>query len=356
MQRRVIVALLAVVALGAGAPAAMADDGARFAGGDRDGRATDVYALTEGAGVSDGNPEGVAFDRRSGRFFVSRVATGAIYRGVLGDTAAGVVPFVPGADPGPDPGRALAAGLAVAGGRLYVAGANTGQIRVYDIGSGALWTTFDTTTLPGACAATFINDLVVTGDGDVYATDSFCPRIYHVGRRAVERRTGAVEAIDVAADIPYVSTNPDGSPAFNLNGIVARDDQELIVVQSATGSLFRVDVDDDGHERRIQEIRVDGGPLTGGDGLLLDRGRLLVVQGSVAGFDGRFANGAVTVVRLRDERARATVESRFGDPSLAGPSTIDRARDRYLVVNAHFGSPSPYTVSALPRGGRRDDD
>jgi Cu-Zn family superoxide dismutase len=351
MQWRLIAALLTVVATATGAPPAVADDGGRFAGGDRDGRATDVYTFAENAGVADGNPEGVAFDRRTGAFYVSRVATGAIYRGVLGDPGKGVQAFIPGRDPGDG---ALAAGLKLHEGRLYVAGATTGLISVYDAATGAPHATFDTKTLPNACAATFVNDLVVTRDGDVYATDSFCPRVYRVSRRAVARATGTVEAIDVAPEIPYVS-NPDRTPGFNLNGIVAEDDDALIVVQSATGRLFRIGVDGDSAEREIDEIRVEGGPLTGGDGLLLDRGRLLVVQGSVAGHDGRFADGAVTVVKLRGRRSRAEVETRFGDPSLAGPSTIVRARDRYLVVNARFGHPAPYTVSALPRGGLGDD-
>jgi len=39
------------------------------------------------------------------------------------------------------------------------------------------------------------------------------------------------------------------------------------------------------------------------------------------------------------------------DATLAGPSTVMRARNRLLVVNANFaGDGPPFTVSALPRG------
>ena len=67
-----------------------------------------------------GNPEGVAFDRRSQDFFVSITADGAIYRGSLGSDT--VVPFIAGG-----PNRA-AVGLEIRGGKLYVAGGPSGSI------------------------------------------------------------------------------------------------------------------------------------------------------------------------------------------------------------------------------------
>jgi Cu-Zn family superoxide dismutase len=337
-QCRLVAALCAVCVLAAGAPAALADDG--------DGRGpapgfgssigpTILFGMPEDPGISDGNPEGVAFDRRTGSVFVSRTATGAIYRGALADPAAGVRPFIKGIAPRGDD-LPQAAGLKVRDGRLYVAGGATGTIKVYDLAAGTLLATFDTRgadpTLP-----TFVNDLVVTEDGDVFATDSFRARIYHVSADAVAAGTGDVTPIALDRDIPNVPG------AFNLNGI---EDQgnDLIVVQSETGQLFRVTPDDDSTTARVREIQVDGG-LKGGDGLLLDRGRLLVVQGQAPGFP----NGVVTVVKLRGGRTRGQVEARVTDDTLAGPSTIARARDRYLVVNAHFGFPPPYTVSGLAR-------
>jgi sugar lactone lactonase YvrE len=340
-HRRVIAALLVTVgALACAAPPALADPGRGLG-------PTPFFTLAERVGISDGNPEGVAFDRRTGLVLVSRTATGAIYAGPLADLATAVdpgpmlQPFIPGSPPRED-GMAQAAGLKVREGRLYVAGGGTGQVRVYDIASRALLATFDTRGADTA-SPTFVNDLVVTADGDIYATDSFRPFIYRIDGRAVAAGAGAVEAIDVSARIPYVAG------AFNLNGIV-EDDGDLVVVQSATGELFRVQPGDDAPPAAgIREIPVRGGPLTGGDGLLIDRGRLLVVQGAAPGFP----KGVVTVVRLRERRA--AVERRIADETLAGPSTIARARDRWLVVNANFGGGPPFTVSALPRGHDEDD-
>src|SRR4051794_40516059 len=118
-------------------------------------RGTTVYTLDDS---TQGNPEGVASHGRW--FYVGATATGAIYRGRLGDPT--VHTFIPGVA-----GRA-AVGMKVARHSLYVAGGPTGKVFVYDLRSpSAPPRTFDTGT------GGFLNDLVVTGRGDVYVTDSF---------------------------------------------------------------------------------------------------------------------------------------------------------------------------------------
>ena len=247
----------------------------------------DVYTLAE---PQHGNPEGVAFDKRSGDFFVSATGDGSIYRGKLGDTATPVPVFIPGA------AGQSATGLKVQRGKLYAAGASTGTIKVYDVDSGALLATFD--TKGGDSSPTFVNDLDVTKRGDVYATDSARPAIYHLSAEEIAAGTPAPKPI-AAGDV--ISTSPEipfTAGAFNLNGIVSRDSgrrDELIVVNSNTGQLFRVKVGKDG--RRIRELKVKGGPFPGGDGLLIDRGRLIVVQGSADGFP----NGVVDFIALRHD-------------------------------------------------------
>jgi sugar lactone lactonase YvrE len=303
---------------------------------DDDNRPADVYTLAE---PEHGNPEGVAFDKRSGFFFVSATGDGAIYRGKLGDTATPVPVFIPGA------AGQSATGLKVQRGKLYAAGASTGTIKVYDVDSGALLATFD--TKGGDSSPTFINDLDVTRRGDVYATDSARPVIYHLSAEEIAAGTPAPKPI-AAGDV--ISTSPEipfTAGAFNLNGIVARDGgrrDELIVVNSNSGQLFRVRVGR--HERRIRELKVKGGPFPGGDGLLIDRGRLIVVQGSADGFP----NGVVDFIELRHDGRNGRLEERRTDESFQGPSTIARARDRYLVVNPDFAtSTPPFTVTALAR-------
>jgi sugar lactone lactonase YvrE len=280
---------------------------------------TTLFTLTPS---THGNPEGITFDPRTDAFFVGATGDGTIYRGTLDRTA--VVEFIPGA-----PGRS-AVGLKASGGKLYVAGGTTGAIMVFDIATGQEVAEF--ATGPGG----FLNDLVVTHSGDVYVTDSFRPVLWHVTAAQVRAGAGVVEAIPVGPEIQYTAG------VFNLNGIVAREHgEQLIVVQTNTGKLFRIDFDEDAvNGRTIRQIAVE--PLVGGDGMLFDRGRLIVVQGGPP--------AALAFVQLDGNARRGRVVERRTDPTLRGPSTVARARQLYLVVNADFAtSRTPFTVSGIPR-------
>jgi Cu-Zn family superoxide dismutase len=317
---RTALAVLATLALTAAGPVGLSQ-----ASGSDNGRnkvkTTKVFTLDPS--TQDNNPEGVAWDNRSKSFFVGTVATGTIYRATLRDTT--LRPFI---TPDPADPADSAVGMKVAGGKLFVAGGPTGSIYVYKIKTGALLARFETG--PGG----FLNDLVVTAKGDVYVTDSFRPTLWHLTGAMVKAGTGTPEAISVAPEIDYTAGQ------FNLNGIVERrGGRELIVVNTFSKSFFRIDIDRKNTAAR--KITMIDAPELGGDGLLIDRGRLLVVTGNPA---------AVTVLKLSRQDLRARVDKVLTDPSLRGPSTIARAKDRYLVVNAAFGQPAPYTVSALPRG------
>jgi len=282
-------------------------------------QATQVYTLTPS---THGNPEGVAVDPRTGAFFVGATGDGTIYRGTLGDPD--VVELIPGGA-----GKS-AIGLKIADGRLYVAGGATGNVVVYDLRSRRQVATFATG------AGGFLNDLVVTRRGDVFVTDSFRPTLWHVTAAQVRAGQGTPEAIDLAPEVVYTAG------AFNVNGIVALDERSLVVVQSNNGALIRIDLERNG--RRIRPVEV--APLLGGDGLLLDRGQLVVVQGE-----------QLTFVRLDHRATRGTVVGTLTDPTFRGPSTVARAGQRYVVVNADFTtSTAPFTVSAVSRFARDDAD
>jgi sugar lactone lactonase YvrE len=317
MLRRwpILIAFLAVVIPAGGAAAASADRG-HDGDGCRDKAAERLFTLQPDPA---GNPEGVAFDKRSEAFFVSITADGAIYRGTLDSDT--VSPFIAGAD-----GRA-AVGLEVSRGKLYVAGGPSGSITVYDITTRQRVAEFQTGS------GGFLNDLVVTRRGDVFVTDSVRPTLWHVTAAQVRAGSGTPQALDVSA-IPFEAGE------FYMNGIVAKDSRRLVVVDTNSGALFRIDLSDDGSS--IREIdKIEGVTVPGGDGLLLDRGRLVVVQGDPA---------QLSFVVLRDGARSATLERTQTSDLLRGPSTVDRAKDLYLVVNADFGtSQRPFTVAGLPR-------
>jgi Cu-Zn family superoxide dismutase len=269
-----------------------------------------------------GNPEGVEYDRRNRAFYVSSTADGAIYRGTLDSDT--VTPYIPGGA-----GKA-AVGLEVRRNHLYVAGGPTGTITVYDLATKNAVATFQTG------AGGFLNDLVVTPRGDVYVTDSFRPTLWHVTREQVEAGGGTPQALDVSSGIPYQAQ-------FNLNGIVAKTARKLVVVQTNTGKLFRIDLAPGGDAiSAIDEI--EGVSLPGGDGMILDRGKLVVVQGG--------ASPQLSFVKLKSGATRAESRGTLTSAKLRGPSTVARAKQLYLVVNADFASSTkPFTVAGLPARG-----
>lgn len=295
-------------------------------------RATKVFSLPATAT----NPEGVAFDKRTDAFFTGEVANGTIWRGTL-DSDTLQVFITP-------PVAGSAVGMKVSRGLLYVAGGPTGKINVYRISDGSLAASFDTMLVDPRPA--FLNDLVVGRHGDVWVTDSFRSKIWHVTGDQVAAGTGTPDAIDLSAVIPVAAGT------FALNGIVALDDgRHLLAVQSNTGTLWSLDADVADPDPEAVDVEAVGAitaPLTGGDGMIIDRGRLLVVIGSSAVVGGK---PGVAVVKLRHHHSRAEVQNVVTDPTLDGSSTIARAENRLLVVNANFDNtpPPPFTISGLDR-------
>src|SRR5262249_20271292 len=93
---------------------------------------------------------------------------------------------------------------------------------------------------------------------------------------------------------------------------------------------------------------ITGVNVAGGDGMLVDRGRLIVVQGSPA---------QLSIVKLRRGASAATLDGTRTSPLLTGPSTLATDEHTYLVVNADFNtSTKPFTVAGLPREDDRKDD
>src|SRR5215212_5751891 len=291
-----------------------------------------AFALPAGGGF----PEGVAYDEATGNFYVGSTVDGTIYRG---NVEAGTVEvFVPGS-----PGR-VAVGLALDGnGRLFVAGGDTGAVTVYDTVTGQQL--LETTN--GLAPNTFLNDVDVSPTGDAYITDSFNPLLSRLAATAIPAGVGTpapvptTDALETFVD--FTTTGFDlAQSGFNANGIVATPDGRfLLLVQTNTGALYRVDTSTG------ETIQVDlgQGSLPGGDGMELDGQTLWVVRG-----------GQITRVELGPDYASGTVGASFTDPSFTDPTTIARFDGCLLVVNSQFsqmqGQPRlPFTVSSVPIPG-----
>jgi sugar lactone lactonase YvrE len=334
MPRSARAVLAAATALLLFAPtAAVAKDGDRGRGGEgRPGRSTTTYLLEPTGPAADGIfPEGVAVDGDT--FYVGSTTDGTIYRGDLDEEVA--TPFLL---PGNPEGRTFAVGLKVDDDTLFVAGGPTGRVFAYDVDSGELTGSWVVDPAP-APNTTFLNDLIVTRSGDVYVTDSIRPILYRIDED--DRETDGTETLEEFID--FTGTELQYTTGFNVNGIaVSPNDRYLVLVQSNTGSLFRVDLQDESVDR------IDlGGALVNGDGLVLRGNTLYAVER--AGDVGR-----IVKVQLRRQLTEGTVVSRTTDPTFDDPTTAALVRGTLLVVNSQFGEraagedPDPFTVSRIP--------
>jgi hypothetical protein len=280
------------------------------------------------------NPEGITTAKRHAFFVGSRI-TGAIYRGSLrtgeGDILVEGGPDVAGDD------RA-ATGLKVDRyGRLFVSGADSKHIRVYDAHTGSQLRDYFVGDDAG-----FINDVVVTKRG-AYFTDSNNAWLYFIpfGRHG---ELGALTRIALGGDY----TNGAG---FNANGIeAARGGKSLIVVKGNTGELFEVDAAT-GVADRI-EVKGGDGELINADGLLLKGRKLYVVENRDDPDPSTAGVGVISVVKLGRNLSSGRIVATIHNELFQVPTTIARSGGRNYVVNAKFGLPNPdgsFEVVKVPK-------
>ena len=197
----------------------------------------------------------------------------------------------------------------------------------------------------------FLNDVTTLPNGDAFLTDSIVPMLYRIPADALAggglgppEGDGLLEAWLPFADTPlqYQFGN-DVIASLNLNGIASTaDGKYLIVVQTNTGRLFRIDV----ASKTVEPIA--GVDAPGGDGLVLDGQTLYVIH--------------VDPVPILRFRLSADFSSGESDPlpqqpSLKAPTTAAFAGGRRLVVNSQFDklfyggqSEPPFAVSSVDVG------
>jgi sugar lactone lactonase YvrE len=263
-------------------------------------------------------PEGIAIGPGPVAYFGS-LATGSIFEVDLATGQGRVLSVGPGT-----PSVGLKSDPL---GRLFVAGGPAGDARVVDARSGAVLASYQLATGPS-----FVNDVVLTQDA-AWFTDSINPVLYKVPLdHGLLPSPAEVVALPLTGDLVYV-------PGFNVNGIAPTPDrQALLVVQSSTGMLFRVDP----ATGVTSTVDLGGQLLTNGDGLLVRGDTLYAVQNAL---------NTVAVLRLDPAGTRATLVDRLTDPRFDVPTTVAAFGDRLYLPNARFSTPptptTPYTAVAI---------
>ncbi|MCP2322488.1 sugar lactone lactonase YvrE [Hamadaea flava] len=261
-------------------------------------------------------PEGIEISPRGTAYVTSRVS-GSIYRADL-KTGTGSV-FVTG------PGTPSLGLKLDRRNRLFVSGGTGGDARIVDAATGEVLAGYRF----AAAGTAFVNDVVLTRRA-AYFTDSWNPVLYRLPLTDGLPHESEVTTIPLSG----IAYTPG---AVNVNGIVdTPDGRALLVVQSNTGLLFRVDAT----TGAATQVDLGGELLTFGDGLLRDCDTLYAVQNRA---------NQLAVVDL----PTGTVTARITDPSFDTPATFAAYAGRLYFTNARFTTPvtptTTYDVVSLRR-------
>ena len=273
-------------------------------------------------------PEGIAIGPGPFAYFGSR-ATGSIYRASLVTGQGSIISVGP---------NTQSLGLKTDNrGRLFVSGGNAGNARVIDIRTGEILASYQFAT-----GTSFVNDVILTPRA-VWFTDSANPVLYKLPLG----RLGELPTQDQVVRLPLTGAIVFG-PGTNANGITRTPDgTALLIVQSNTGLLFRVDP----ATGVTSTVDLGGELLTNGDGLLLIGSTLFAVQNRL---------NQIAVVELNRAGTKGTVVRHIPDlsrgepnPGFDVPTTVAAFGPRLYLPNARFTTPptptTPYTVVAVSR-------
>jgi len=302
MSGRIVARTFAAVAL-TGLLAVSAAGAAHAASSPTGGGAVeDLIELPDGF-----RPEGITIDPR-GTAYLGSLADGDIYAADLRTGAGEVISEGPGSP---------SVGLKIDQfGRLFVSGGPSGTARVVDSATGDVIADYELTTDPA-----FINDVVLTRDG-AWFTNSFAAELYFLPVSPSGELPDASEIVTLPLTGDWVQ-----QPDFNANGIAeTTDHQALLVIQSATATLFRVDP----ATGEATTVDLGGATLANGDGLLVVGRTLYVVQ--------NFSN-TVAVVRLAADGTSGTLVDQLTSPEFDVPTTVAAYGSSLFLPNARFTTP-----------------
>jgi sugar lactone lactonase YvrE len=317
-------------------------------------------------------PEGVAVDR-NGNFYMGSMDLGLIYKGTADNPTA--VPFIPAGSNGlvsvlgiyaDDPTNTLWVCSSDAGN-----GSRTGSapvaLKAFNLATGEAkssyaWPAPPTTMIPGTTVNGFCNDLTVDADGNVYATDSWYPRIVRLKKGATALDTWVNDAVL-------------GAGQWHLNGIdVDQSSGNLFVLDQGTdaqsGKLFRIPITSTGAAGTITQIQFSA-PLKHPDGLKVIAPNLFAMgeaAGAVSTIKVTNNSGVVTNVisGLRSASTLALYQAsawvlenqgdHFWDPTNAGPNAYPpfRLMEIPLTVGAGARNVSINTSRFFPEGSTVD--
>jgi sugar lactone lactonase YvrE len=276
----------------------------------------DLIALPDGF-----QPEGITIGP-GGTAYLGSLADGDIYAADLRTGEGGIISQGPGTP---------SVGLKIDQfGHLFVSGGPTGTARVIDAATGEVLADYQLTSGPA-----FINDVVLTRDG-AWFTNSSAAELYFVPVSPSGQLPAASDMVTLPLTGEWVQQE-----GFNANGIAQTPDHKaLLVIQSATGTLFRVDP----MSGEATAVDLGGGSLPAGDGLLVKGRTLYVVQNVL---------NQVSVIRLDADGTSGSFAGTLTSPAFDVPTTVAAFGSSLFLPNARFSTPptpdTEYDVVGIDR-------
>jgi sugar lactone lactonase YvrE len=249
-------------------------------------------------------PEGVAVDK-NGNFYIGSMELGVIHKATANDEES--TAFIE-----PDATNDLVSviGLFVDDAKdiLYVCSSDAGNspqkgdapaaIKAFQLPDGEFIASYELPAFSGTPWTTevpegvngFCNDMTMDADGNLYATDSWYPRLLRLpaGGNALEEW--------LVDDIFHPTDDP-----WHLNGIdIDQSNNVLYVVENHPGTLYAVPIEDNGEAGTPLEVEVSPRALLSPDGLKVAAPNLLIT--AEGGNDG----GGVSVLRVDGAEAELT--------------------------------------------------
>jgi sugar lactone lactonase YvrE len=290
-------------------------------------------------------PEGVAVDK-NGNFYIGSMELGSVHIATASDAESS--PFI---EPDAENELVSVIGLYVddATDTLYVCSSDAGNspqagnaqaaIKAFSLPDGEFVASYEwpeysgthwTDEVPSGVNG-FCNDMTMDADGNLYATDSWYPRILRLaaGDDALEEW--------VVDDIFHPTDDP-----WHLNGIdIDQSNDTLYVVENHPGTLFAVPIQGNGDAGTPVEVEVSPRALLSPDGLKLAAPNLLITA------EGGNQGGGVSVLRM--DGTEATLEEVISGFDQVATLAL-REASAWVVENQgdHFWGPADNGPDADP--------
>ena len=176
----------------------------------------------------------------------------------------------------------------------------------------------------------FCNDITIDNNGNVYATDSFNPRILRLNKSKSRLEN-------------WFENKAFEGEGFNLNGITFIDNK-IYTVKMNSGELFEIGIGENGKPVNFNKIDLPRS-LNAPDGIeAIDKNNLLVVENRVPGT----WNGSLTSINLSKEPSIKIIKDNLDTPttvSLKGKTAwVLQAQFSHLFGDEKDTPPGPFEI------------